>query len=257
MAAARHDWPRAMAHEGFSVQNLSTLWRTRVSRTAAADRPRNLLGASSAALSLRRVAMSVDRQSSAHTATARRQAKVLTISTFLLLAKPNTRFLMSVRNCDTEPYVNLSMSRATGVDNGAQRAATTFEPNSVGIVNRSANIAVFITDLAHRAILRKNILLRRDRDEKPQVSRRWHTFWRRLGRQSGQAIWAVPEAVQVRRGTASDAVARGIGHPGCGDRRCVHFIGIRNNSHRWLKDRAGGESRRIGFNRCLRHRRHR
>ncbi len=249
MAAARHDWPRAMAHEGFSVQNLSALWRTRVSRTAAPNRPRNLLGASSAAISLRRVAMSVDRQSSALTATAGRQTKVLTTSTFFVLAKPNTRFLTSVRNCDTKPYVNLSMWRAVAVDKRAQRAAITFGPNSVRIVNRSANVAVFITDLAHRAILRKNILLRRDRNEKPQVSRRWHTFWRCLGRQSGQAIWAVPEAVQVRRGTASDAVARGIWHPGCGDRRCVHFIGIRNNSHRWLKDRAGGESRRISFNR--------
>jgi hypothetical protein len=78
MAAARRDWPRAMAHEGFSVQNLSALRRTRVSHTAASDRPRNLRGASSAALSLRRAAMSVDRQSPALAATAGRQAKVLT-----------------------------------------------------------------------------------------------------------------------------------------------------------------------------------
>ena len=78
----------------------------------------------------------------------------------------------------------------------ADHAATTFGPNSVGAVNRSANSAVLITDLARRAILWKNVLFRSGRNERPQVrdrSRPCDTLWGRLRRQPRQPIRSIPE----------------------------------------------------------------
>jgi hypothetical protein len=116
----------------------------------------------------------------------------------------------------------------------ADHAATTFGPNSVWAVNRPANSAVLITDLARRPIFWKNVFFRRDRNEKPHVpdrSRPCDTCWGRLWRQPRQPIRPIPEAVEVIRGAASNAVARRVWNCRCNARRRVHFVRIRNNPH--------------------------
>jgi hypothetical protein len=125
---------------------------------------------------------------------------------------------------------------------------TTFGPNSVGAVNRSANSAVLIAHLARRPILWKNVLFRSGRNEGPQVrdrSRPCDTLWRRLRRQPRQPIRSIPEAVEVIRGAASDAVARRVWNCRCNARQRVHFVGIRNNPHYRRPDGRTGDGSRL------------
>jgi hypothetical protein len=134
-------------------------------------------------------------------------------------------------------------------------------PNSVWGVNRPANSAVLVTDLARRPILQENVFFWRNGNEKPHVpdrSRPCDTFWGRLWRQPRQPIRPIPEAVQVIRGAASNAVARRVWICRCNARQLVHFVRIRNNPHqRRLHGGAGDGSRLIRCGQSLRCGRHR
>jgi hypothetical protein len=127
---------------------------------------------------------------------------------------------------------------------------------SVWGIDRSANSAIRITDLARRPILWTNVFFRRDRNEQPHVAaRRW--FRGRLRRQPHQPVRPIPEAVEVIRGAASDAVAR-VWNCRRNARQRIHFVRIRENPrHRRLQRGADDRSRPIrcdGSLRCAGHR---
>jgi len=112
--------------------------------------------------------------------------------------------------------------------------------HSVRTINRPSNSMVLIAHLARCPILGNNVLFRRCRNEHPPVCHRRRpcaTFMGGLRREPGQPIRAIPETVEVVRGTASDAIARRIGNVVRGARRHVYVVGIRNDPYRGRPER--------------------